>query len=342
MTKNKNILFLTISGRKGASSRYRVYQFLPYLEGAGYAAAVMPPQVGSRGIGGLLARRREEAAYIDAASRSDVIVIQKRLFNTGFISRLRRLGKPIVFDFDDSIFTSPSGDWSIFSRSKVARRLKCVLRSADLVLAGNRFLAGHAESRGAKVVDVLPTAVDVSGYRAKLHKSGQATFGWIGSSVNHRYLDMLSGVLGRLAGELPDMKLLVVSDRDYGMDGVYVENRRWSEATELDDLLDMDIGLMPLSDDDWTRGKCALKALQYLACGIPAVCSPVGANVEVISPGIEGFLPADESDWFNALLELSSDHEKRNAMGTAGIAKVSRDYSLEAVSRRLKDLLDRL
>jgi len=149
-------------------------------------------------------------------------------------------------------------------------------------------------------------------------------------------------VLGRLAGELPDMKLLVVSDRDYGMDGVYVENRRWSEATELDDLLDMDIGLMPLSDDDWTRGKCALKALQYLACGIPAVCSPVGANVEVISPGIEGFLPADESDWFNALLELSSDHEKRNAMGTAGIAKVSRDYSLEAVSRRLKDLLDRL
>lgn len=340
MPANKNILFLTISGKDGASSRYRVYQFLPHLEKAGFSTAVMPPARKPGGIGKLLAGMREESGFLRAASASDIIFIQKRLFCKGFINRLARLGKPIVFDFDDSIFTSPSGDWSMLTRAKVAGRLKAILRAADLVITGNRFLAGYAAETGASSVEVLPTAVDVSKYVVKVHENRPVVLGWIGSSVNHRYIDMLRGVLPALSRELPGMKLLVVSDKDYRMDGVTVENRRWSEDTEAADLLDMDIGLMPLADDVWTRGKCALKALQYMACGLPAVCSPVGANVEVVEDGINGFLPADDAGWLSCIRELTASHGKMPAMGGSGRARVVEKYSTDEVGSRLVELLE--
>jgi len=337
------ILFLTISGRKGASSRYRVYQYIPFFEEAGHKVVVMPPADGKgRGLGRLFRGITEERSFIDAVRGADVVFIQKRLFRRGFIDKLRRLGKKMVFDFDDSVFTSPKGDWSAGTRRRVLGRLKAVLEASDLVVAGNAFLGTYAAKAGASRLEVLPTAVETEKYMPKEHRGGTVVLGWIGSSVNHSYLDTLSGVLPAIAKEFPGLKLLVVSDKDYAMEGVTVENRRWSEGTEAADLLGMDIGLMPLADNDWTRGKCALKALQYMACGIPAVCSPVGANNEVVEDGVDGCLPVDEGGWVTAIRSLVSSPELRDSMGQAGRKKVIEQYSVAVLAPRYVRLVESL
>ena len=322
------LLFLTFSGRNGASSRYRVYQYLPYFERAGYTFEVMPPAEKGRGASRLISAFKEENRIIAAAGRADIVFIQKRLLPVGLIAKLKRLGKKIVFDFDDSIFTSPRGDWSVTTRRKVEARLKAVIKASDVVINGNGFLRGYSEISGAGRVAVIPTAIDTSRYSPKVHGNSPVTLGWVGSSVNHAYIDLLGGALPRLSREVPGLKLLVVSDKDYVMEGVVVENRRWSEETEAKDIMDMDIGLMPLADDVWTCGKCALKALQYMACGVPAVCSPVGANMEVIEDGVDGFLPGDDEGWLEALRKLASSPSLRARMGSAGRLKLEEKYSV--------------
>jgi glycosyltransferase involved in cell wall biosynthesis len=337
---SERVLFLTQSGRRGASSRYRVFQFLPVLAEAGVDARVLQRAASrGRGIARAWAGLREEAAILRAARAADVVFVQKRLFRARFVARLRRAARRLVFDFDDSIFTSPKGNWSASTRRRTVERLGATLASADLVIVGNRFLADYA-GRYAARVEVLPTVIDTERYRPKEHRDqGKVVVGWIGNAVNHRYLDMLSEVLPQLAQTAPGLELLVISDRDYSMPGVTVENRRWSERSEVDDLLDMDIGIMPLEDNDWTRGKCALKALQYMAAGLPVVCSAVGANREVVSDGVDGYLAADAEQWRRALATLAASADLRARMGRCGRDKVQAEYSIESCAPKLADLL---
>jgi len=330
------VLFLTISGRNGASSRYRVYQFLPELERRGHEAVVMPQADAGRGIARPLKRYMEHREVLRAAQSADVVVIQKRLFDADVVKGIKNSsGGRLVFDFDDSIFTSPAGDWSPSTRRRVDGRLRAVIGAADVVIAGNGFLGDKARELGAKTVEVIPTSVDLSGYIVKKHADGPVTLGWIGSSVNHRYLDMLADVLQGLSKRHVGLRLLVVSDRDFFMDGVEVVNRRWSEQTEVNDLFDMDIGLMPLEDNEWTRGKCALKALQYMAAGIPPVCSAVGANLDVVEDGRDGYLCGDDACWTESIEKLIGDAGLRERMGAEARRKVEGSYSLERAAERL-------
>lgn len=338
------ILFLTISDKRGASSRYRVYQYLPFIESFGFRAKLMPPLFPrDRGIMRWVHGIMEKAACVRAALETDVLFIQKRLFSEGFVGKLQTLGKRIVFDFDDSIFTSPKADWSAITRSRTLARICRVLEAADLVIVGNRFLKSFAEESGAKRVEVLPTPIDTSKLPVKAqYDQGRPTVGWIGSAVNHPYVDLLSRVLPPLSQEFQGLKLLMVSDRAYAMHGVAVENRPWSDETEARDIHDMDVGLMPLADNDWTRGKCALKALQYMSCGVPAVCSPVGANLEVIDDGRQGFLPRTDEEWLERLARLLRSSELRRDFGSQGRTKVETNYSLNAMGPRMVELLQSL
>lgn len=335
------VLFFTISDRRGASSRYRVYQYLPFLETAVFQTRVMPPLFRrERGFMRWVHGIMERASCMRAAREADVLFIQKRLFDKRFVRRLQALGKKIVFDFDDSVFTSPRADWSAMTRTRTLARICGVLKAADLVIAGNRFLKSFAEESGARRVEVLPTPIDTSKLPARTEYSqGHPTVGWIGSAVNHPYVDLLSRVLPLLSQEFQGLRLLMVSDKAYAMNGVIVENRPWSEETEARDIHDMDVGLMPLADNEWTRGKCALKALQYMACGVPAVCSPVGANVEVIDDGQQGFLPGSEEAWLECIGRLLRSSELRRDFGRQGRTKVEANYSLNAVGPRMAGLL---
>lgn len=334
------LLFLTISDRHGASSRYRVFQFQPALESAGFDVRVLPPtKAPGRGLARLWSSLVEQRAILKAAQDVDLVFVQKRLFGARFVKRLLKLDKPLVFDLDDAIFTSPKNNWSGSTRHRTLGRLTAIFSAAELVITGNNFLRDYAENF-ARRVEVLPTVVDMERYLTKGHQpDAPVVLGWIGHSVNHPYLQNLSGVLSRLSTQFPGLRLLVVSDIDFSMPGVQVENRRWSEAGEIKDLLDMDIGLMPLPDDEWSRGKCALKAIQYMASGLPVVCSAVGANQEVVRDGVDGYLVSDDEQWYAALSTLMASTDMQRSFGTAARQRVLEHFSLAAVAPRMVALL---
>lgn len=337
------VLFLTISDRHGASSRYRVFQYLPALERAGFLVKVLPPsKAPGRGLARLWSGLAEQWAILKAARDADLVFVQKRLFSAGFVRRLSTLGKPLVFDFDDAIFTSPKSNWSGSTRKRTLGRLDAILSAAEVVITGNNFLRDYSASY-ARRVEVFPTVVDMERYLTKDHQpDATVVLGWIGHSVNHPYLQSLSEVLGQLARKFPGLRLLVVSDIDFSMSGVQVENRRWSEVAEIKDLLDMDIGLMPLPDDEWSRGKCALKAIQYMASGLPVVCSAVGANREVVRDGVDGYLASNDEQWLGALASLMASPDIRRSFGLAARQRALEHFSLAVAAPRMVSLLQGL
>lgn len=327
----QSVLFLPISGVNGASSRYRVFQYLPAIAQAGLTYAVhLPPTSPSSGVRRLLTSFRERQRIIEMARDSEVIFVQKRLLPASQIDSLAAR-RPVLFDFDDAIFTSPNGDRSRLAQRRVENRLRQVLTAASLVIAGNRYLCDYA-SQFAKRVIHLPTVLDHQRYPAKiLSRSNEIIIGWIGHSVNHPYLAGLAEILQKIAKRFP-IRLLVVADRDLVISGVHVENRRWSETTEIQDILDMDIGIMPMPDDPWSRGKCGFKAIQYMAAGIPVVCAAVGANNEIVRNGLDGITATTTADWESAISELCASAERREWMGMNGRQRVADTYSLRVAS----------
>jgi glycosyltransferase involved in cell wall biosynthesis len=186
--------------------------------------------------------------------------------------------------------------------------------------------------------------LDTDRYPARQHGPREVlTLGWIGHSVNFPYLAALGPVLREFAAQCP-ARLLVVADRDFQLDGVDIVNRRWSERTEVADLLDMDVGLMPLADDEWTRGKCGFKAVQYMAAGVPPVASPVGMNRDLVHNEQDGFLAGSDDEWLAALRRLQADAGLRERMGRAAREKVQQRYSLAAtgpaIARIFQEVLD--
>ncbi len=333
-----DILFLPVSGPRGASSRYRVFQFLPAIEAAGLTHRLhLPPAGPGKGLGRIVTAWREQRAIRMLAAEARLTFVQKRLLPEGLVNSLARTGR-LVFDFDDAIFTSPSGNRSTHASRRVERRLHAVLAAADVVLAGNRYLADYAAPRARRVV-VLPTVVDTDRYPARQHGGNrQPVVGWIGHSVNHPYLAAMRPILQRLA-TAQGFRLLIVSDKDLLLPGIEVENRRWSEATEVTDILDMDIGIMPMPDDPWSRGKCGLKALQYMAAGVPVVCAAVGANAEIVRNAVDGFAVTTDGQWQQALGELCASVDLRTRLGASARQRVHDAYSLASATPLLIDTL---
>ncbi|MEW6163753.1 MAG: glycosyltransferase [Pseudomonadota bacterium] len=287
-----------------------------------------------------MAAWHEHSQIAALAQEARTVFIQKRLLPEEQILSLAR-SRPLVFDFDDAIFTSPSGNRSFLAQRRVESRLRQVLSAARLVIAGNRYLAEYAGQYASEVM-ILPTVVDVDRYPIKNHVAKEeVVIGWIGHSVNHPYLAALADVLQEVARSFR-IRLLVVSDRDLDVPGLQVENRRWSEASEVGDILDMDIGVMPLPDDPWSRGKCGLKAIQYMAAGIPVVCAAVGANVEIVRHGVDGYTASSFEDWAVGLSVLCKDHQRRMQLGLAARERVEASYSFRMAAPLMIHALSRI
>lgn len=327
-----DVVAIAFGPEQAASVRYRLLQFLPFLEREGMEVRVVFPAELDR-------QRRAGAALVPAGAR--VCWIQKKLLPRGVVRGLARSHR-LVFDFDDAIWTSEKGPRSFVARWRTRARLHYTLRRSAVVIAGNDYLADYAR-RHAALVRVVPTVLDTDRYRTRVHAARDVvTLGWIGHSVNFRYLRELAPALRRLAASRP-IRLLVVADQAIALDGLEVENRAWSETRETADLLDMDIGLMPLADDEWTRGKCAFKAIQYMAAGVPPVASDVGANRQLVDSGRDGFLATTEQQWCEALERLAGDVDLRARLGRNARAKVEAGYSLQrtgpVVAQLFADLL---
>ena len=344
------VLFLTKYTATGPSSRYRVIQFLPFLDARGiaydvhslhdehyltqrYAGRSTTPWYLARRVGARLASLLRARAY-------DVVFIQKELFPHALDLpelALSLAGVPTIVDLDDAIhlFYENASGWKRPLRDKIPR----VLSRASLVLAGNRYLEEYAR-RFSENVQFFPTVVDTDRVSAgEPRASATPVVGWMGTPETVRYLHDLSAVLADVAQQAP-IELLVVGAEAPALRGVRTQSKRWSEREEVADLHNMDIGVMPLADDEWSRGKCSLKLLQYMSAGVASVSSPRGSAPEILHSGETGFLASNADEWRRALLQLATSAEARRTLAMKARARVVADYSLRAWGPRFADAIE--
>lgn len=237
---------------------------------------------------------------------------------------------PIVFDFDDAIFlpytyVSPANGY--LRLLKFPTKTRAICRLASHVIVGNSYLADYAR-RVSESVTVIPSTINTDQYTPveKGPTPDPPVIGWTGSYSTLQYLDMLRGTLRKLA-QRERFKLRVIGPADYRIEGVNVEAVPWDPRTEVEDLRPVDVGIMPMRDDHWTRGKCGMKALQYMGLGLPVVCSPVGANRTIVKDGYNGFLAGGEDEWIDRLTRLLRSASLRRQMGKAARETVAAEYS---------------
>jgi glycosyltransferase involved in cell wall biosynthesis len=328
------ILFL-ISGRRLPASRFRVLQYLPRLHAAGHECAVAPsippkycgfPLLGNRASE--WPRRMFRAWDLLHAWRADydVVFLERELFSTDFVlleRMLRRIARTLVLDVDDALFVLHP------------HKFETLVRLSDCVIAGNRLLHEKVAAEHPFTVEI-PTVVDLDRYvPAPVDRSRRArpVIGWTGLASNIHYLEIVAPALKTLARHT-DFELQVVAEdpRPLGrldLAGVRVKFVPWSEDNEIAVLRQFDVGLMPLPDDGWTRYKCGLKLIQYMALGIPGIASPVGVNAEIVRHGETGFLAHTPSQWLDCLARLLSGPALRKAIGHAGREKIASRYTLD-------------
>jgi glycosyltransferase involved in cell wall biosynthesis len=250
----------------------------------------------------------------------------------------RVLRKKIIYDFDDAIWIpNTSSENKLVNWVKAFWKVKHICRWAYKVAGGNEYLCAFARKYTASVV-LLPTCVDTElrHNRLKEQDTEKIVIGWTGSHSTMKYLDELVPLLNDIAlmhGAKKEIEFVIISNKPPQFSLPNLRYIPWKEATEIEDLLQLNIGLMPLEDDEWSEGKCGFKLIQYLALGIPAVASPVGVNKFIVEEGVNGFLCSTSKEWREKLLLLINEAGLRNQLGTKGREKIVKAYSLQANAR---------
>jgi glycosyltransferase involved in cell wall biosynthesis len=348
------ILLLTRYARKGASSRIRCYQYINYL-GEHSVEVTALPFFDDAHVAAVAQDRRPNVrramnAYqhrvrsLVRARGLDLIWMQYEALPwlpDLFERWLMPAGVPYVVDYDDAQFHQYDLNSSAVVRWLLKDKLDGIMARAAAVLAGNDYLASRARQAGANEVLVLPSAVDVRRYRTSLNDTpSRFTIGWIGSPTTARYLQLIADALREASRQLP-ARVVLVGSGPIDLPGVPVEVRTWQESTEADEIGNFDVGIMPLTDGPWEQGKCGFKLLQYMAAGLPAIASPVGANKVIVRHGTTGFLATTSDDWMRAFVALAESKELRTRMGLAGRQVVEREYSTSVMAPRLLETLIR-
>ncbi|HEY4873782.1 MAG TPA: glycosyltransferase family 4 protein [Steroidobacteraceae bacterium] len=319
------------------SFRYRMMSLVGALEEAGWTVQLERFPSGRYGV-----RTWERRELL---RRSDIVVLHQ-IKLSGAEARLFAAYAPRrIFDFDDAIYVrkprhlgEPADD-SWWRRQKFA----ATCRRVDVVAAGNEVLAAAAAAAHARRIVILPTALDASVYRATTAtQDDPPTIAWVGNPENLAYLEILRPALARLSARHPTLRLRVISSEFPRWPEVRIEDVRWSPAAEIAALAGSHIGVMPLSDDEWARGKCAFKLLQYMAASLPCVASPIGANSEAVIEGRTGFHARDASQWEQALERLIDSAELRARLGAAGRAHVESRYGMHHYQARYVALFESL
>lgn len=352
------VLALSPIPEEGAGCRFRIAQFIPYLESVGFEVTLQslftpeffrlvykPGQYLRKAVtfAGLSLRRLGSLA---SASHFDVIFIYREMFPVGppLVERLlaARGRPPIVFDFDDAIFLpSVSEANRLISALKQPGKVSTIIRHSDHVIAGNDYLAAYAR-RFNDAVTVIPTSVDLSRFVPRLGiasgngaSSQPLVVGWIGSPTTGRYLRMLTPVVQKLS-ERHTFVLRISGTADpVSIPGVRVDNTPWTLGREVELFNTCDVGVYPLPDDDWSKGKCGFKAIQFMACGVPVISSVVGVNREIIEDGVNGFLASTDEEWVRKLDRLLSDAALRRRFADAGRRTIEARYSLDVNAPKL-------
>lgn len=346
-----NVLVLTRYERLGASSRVRFLQFLPTLEREGFAFDVRPlldndyvrslyggPPVGAGNIIRAYARRFG-ALMRRNRMKYDLIWLEKEALPwlPTWMEIARLQGLPYVVDYDDAWFHRYENHWA---SPLLGHKIDAVMRVAHTVVAGNDYLARRARQAGARNVEIVPTTIDLDRYRdlTAAPAGGPMAVGWIGIPLNAHYLQLVEPALRAV----DNIKLHVVgAPAPRSLGGVPAESIPWTENTEIARIAAFEVGIMPLHDTPWESGKCAYKLLQVMAAGKPVIASPVGANVQVVQHGVNGFLASTTEEWTAALRTLASDPALRARMGAEARRTVENQYSAATIAPRLAAILKR-
>ncbi|HMK25866.1 MAG TPA: glycosyltransferase family 4 protein [Chitinophagaceae bacterium] len=345
---------------RSPGQRYRYEQYIPFLEKNGYRFDISN-----------LLNEKEDAFFYSKGNyfrkltiflktwilrirdwgrmnKYDIIFIYRDALVTGstfFEKRFSRSKAKVIYDFDDAIWIQKVSEGNKrLAFLKNPAKTKKIIGLCDLVFAGNRFLADYALQFNKNVV-IIPSTIDINVYNKKEIKASKdkVCIGWTGSSTTIRHYIMAIPVLKKIKEKYGDsVEFKIIGDENYYCAELDTRGERWTAETEVKDLSQLDIGIMPLPDDEWEKGKCGMKGLQYMGLGIPAVMSPVGANLEIIQHGINGYLPNTENEWVDVLSNLIENKELRERIGKASRQTVIDKYSVEAWKQKYLDNFNKL
>jgi glycosyltransferase involved in cell wall biosynthesis len=349
------VLFLTKYPEEGASSRYRVYQYLPYLREHGIKCDVFPfmspamyqemfsPGHQIKKLRYYLQAVLKRLSILFHAKKYDLIFMQKEClpFGTPLMERLFKQWKiPTIFDYDDALFLFKSNKYNKFAKLfKRPNRIFKIFKSVDCVLAGNNYLREQA-AKYCQDARTFYVAEDLARFTPRSQANNDIiTIGWFGSNTTEKYLSLVRGALREICQQYPEVRLKIVGGGEFQDEQIPIEHVSWSLEGEVAALHSFDIGIMPLPLEEWSKGKCGGKARTYMAVGLPAVCTGIGYNLELIEHGKTGFLVQSHQDWVNTLSMLIQEPSLRQQVGRMARASVEKHFSLNILAPELRKIL---
>ena len=361
--KKLKILGLSLFGRKGASSRYRLYQYIPLLEQKGIEITVYP-LINDRSYDVFMGNKQlnptlkpflrfflvssamvKRFFHILKAGSYDAVYIQKDVLPSLYFMTLKMLNKNLIFDLDDAIYENHATvKPSLFSLDNLFFKLRKnnldrTLKSAKAITVTVPYLAEYVKTYN-KNVHVITGPINCSVYKpASKAFLNKTVIGWIGSPVTIKYVQDILPALAELQKKHPDIEIHIVGSKPFESDDLNIRFFDWSEEKEIGLLSQFDIGIMPLTDDNWSKGKGGLKILQYFAMGIPVVCSPVGINEELVTDGTNGYHANASDEWIDKLGRLIENRSLRELFGEAGRKTVEEKFDLIKASENLVNLI---
>ncbi|UCS95833.1 glycosyltransferase family 4 protein [Echinicola marina] len=337
----------------GASSRLRTFQYLPLWEAAGFDVTLssffnkqyLEEHYAKRPIdkGNVLACYKRRWKILRNAADYEYIIIEKELFPFipfGLEKWAFKQGPQYIFDYDDAVFHNYDLHGNKWIRSLLRDKIDRLMARADQLWLGNEYLAARAQEAGAHNIMDLPTVIDLNKYQlGPVKENATVKIGWIGSPTTLKYLDQLKPVFEGLKKEEAFTLHIIANGQGIGLFDLE-KTLYWSEQEEVAMIQQLDIGIMPLNDTPWEQGKCAYKLIQYMACGLPVIASPIGMNKEVVRHGVNGFLASSHEEWTRYLKILLEDPYLRQIMGTAGRKLVEEKYTLEHNWQKIQSYLN--
>jgi len=350
------ILFIEPYPTEGPSSRYRVEQYLPYFKKEGMEC-ILSPFVSTefyrilykkgfyfRKILFFVQGTLKRFFDLFTAIKCDIIFIHLEAFPFGppvFEWILSKMGKRIIYDLDDAIYMGiPSSANRFLRRLKCPSKISMILKVSSFVITCNNYLADYARKYNKNVI-AIHTSVDTEEFKPGAREERQdITIGWIGSHSTACYLERLKGVFLKLGSKYKfNLKIVGAGDRNIKIDGVNVMNMEWNLKDDIRQFQSLDIGIYPLPEDEWIRGKTGFKAIQYMSVGVPCVASDVGANRSIVKDGINGYLAKTDVEWVEKLSMLVNSPELRQRIGSAGRITAEKEFSVKANAPKYLEII---
>tara|TARA_Y100000992_G_scaffold302681_1_gene278330 strand:- start:8138 stop:9205 length:1068 start_codon:yes stop_codon:yes gene_type:complete len=351
----KSILVLTMYGDLAASSRQRCIQYFDALNEHNFNIRVEPlfPNDYLKKI-----FKNTKPSYLkilwwyikrfyilSRSSKYDILWVQYELFPqlpSFFETLVLFFNKNIILDFDDAIFHKYDLWSGKFRRLFLEKKLEPLCSKASAIICGNNYIKEWAKKLCKNSI-LIPTVINFEKYNSykSLNKNYVPTIGWIGSPATWLYVEPLLDMLSDLSKK-NNFKVLIIGSGCSNIKKANFEFREWNEESEIEDIYQMDVGIMPLFNDPWTLGKCGYKLIQYMACQKPVIASPVGVNCNIVEDGVNGFFASTTAEWKKAINFLISDKNLREEMGNAGSIKIKNNYSLNSQLPVLLELFSSL